>query len=67
MCSSYRPPTLILRPTPLLQALLNGLSELLAWVSYMGPEVCSEVAEAEKALDRVAQAARYIVQVCLWG
>lgn len=31
----------------------------------MGAEVCGEVSETEKALDRVAQAARYIVQARL--
>lgn len=44
------------------KALLAGLAELMNWVGYMGAEVCGEVSETEKALDRVAQAARYIVQ-----
>lgn len=35
----------------------------MSWVGYMGPALCGDVADAERATDRVSQAARYIVQV----
>jgi len=31
----------------------SGLADIRAWVSYMGAAWCGEVADAEKALDRV--------------
>ena len=49
-----------------LQALLAGLGELLSWVGYVGAEVAVAPADAEKAIDRVSQAARYLVQVSGW-
>lgn len=47
------------------KALQAGLSELHAWVAYGGGQWCCGAQEAEAAIERVSQAARYLVQV--WG
>lgn len=47
------------------QALQAGLAELRGWAAYVGGEWCCGAEEAEGAIERVTQAARYLVQV--WG
>lgn len=46
-----------------MQALQAGLVELRNWVAYMGGEWCCSPDEAESAIERITQAARYLVQV----
>lgn len=50
-------------PHPSLQALQAGLAELRGWVAYVGGEWCCGPEEAEAAIERVTQAARFLVQV----
>ena len=45
------------------QALQAGLAELRGWVAYVGGEWCCGPEEAEAAIERVTQAARFLVQV----
>ncbi|KAL6770143.1 hypothetical protein ACKKBG_A33770 [Auxenochlorella protothecoides x Auxenochlorella symbiontica] len=44
------------------RVLLAGLAELRGWAAYLGPEWCPGRETAAAALERVAQAARYLVQ-----
>ena len=60
-------PHLLLPLLPLLQALQAGLAELRGWVAYVGGEWCCGAEEAESAIERTTQAARYLVQVRWWG
>ncbi len=55
-------PTAPCHPTPP-QALQAGLAELRGWVAYVGGEWCCGPEEAEAAIERVTQAARFLVQV----
>ncbi|KAI7836877.1 hypothetical protein COHA_009277 [Chlorella ohadii] len=44
------------------KALQAGLAELRGWVAYVGGEWCCGPEEAEAAIERVTQAARFLVQ-----
>ncbi|KAI3425379.1 hypothetical protein D9Q98_009143 [Chlorella vulgaris] len=44
------------------KALQAGLAELRGWAAYVGGEWCCSAEEAEGAIERVTQAARYLVQ-----
>ncbi|PSC74954.1 Myosin-J heavy chain isoform A [Micractinium conductrix] len=44
------------------KALQAGLAELRAWVAYAADEGCCGDEEAEGAIERISQAARYLVQ-----
>lgn len=59
--TSYRSPPP--PPPPFQQALQVGLAELHGWVAHMGGEWCCSPEEAEAAVERVAQAAHFLVQV----
>ena len=61
-------PSVLLLPLlpPPLQALQAGLAELRGWVAYVGGEWCCGAEEAESAIERTTQAARYLVQVRQW-
>lgn len=43
---------------------MAGLAELHDWVDYEDREWVCRPEEAEAALERITQAARYLVQVC---
>lgn len=45
------------------RVLLAGLAELHGWAAYIGTEWCGGPDQITQALERVAQAARYLVQV----
>lgn len=50
---------------PFQQALQAGLAELRGWVAYVGGEWCCSAEDAETAIERVTQAARFLLQVRL--
>lgn len=49
------------------RVLLAGLAELRGWAAYLGPDWCPGPETAAAALERVAQAARYLVQAWALG
>ena len=59
--TSYRSPPP--PPPPIQQALPGGQAELQGGVAHKGGEWCCSPEEAEAAVERVAQAAHFLVQV----